>query len=258
MSSLLVYDPVDLSASEPMTEKKKSSLWCLPQLFQPGLVTKPKNTLVFIDWDDTLCPTSWLTQNIGLGDTSGSRERLESFRPELRAYAKLLKKFLTTCSWYGSVFIVTAAQDGWVEHCCSVYFPSLVPFFTNNRHLYPVYSARSLHGHSSKDPTEWKYNVFYDLFAGYFQGRKVNTLSFGDADFERLALIKLYSRLPPGSYTKTVKFWLKPDIKTVRKELDLLTLNMVNLMKHPGNLDLQVADMRTSQNGHGIQLVSKT
>jgi len=88
----------------------------------------PSQTIIVYDWDDTLCPSSWIRAN---------RPALSYFRPcpkddkyqkplmELQqAVISLLEKSLAL----GKVVIVTNARDPWVTTSCNNFMPQVAPY----------------------------------------------------------------------------------------------------------------------------------
>ena len=68
-------------------------------------------TLIILDWDDTLFPTSWATKNdIDLTDPDTQNKYIVSFSKLDLLLHKLLTNFLNC----GTVIIVTNATLGWV------------------------------------------------------------------------------------------------------------------------------------------------
>jgi hypothetical protein len=85
-----------------------------------GDVVCERDRIAFVlDWDDTLFPSTWLKENLKV-----PRDRLRA-RPAVKAHYRRLLAFLTTATLYGHVFIVTAANCGFVQKSCALLFPDL-------------------------------------------------------------------------------------------------------------------------------------
>lgn len=101
---------------------------------------KPEQTIIIFDWDDTICPSTWIQAN---------RRSLSFFRPvpndaryqkpllELQAHAEAV---LLHAMQMGSVIIITNAADPWVEMSCKNFLPKLLPIVSK----LPVIYARSI------------------------------------------------------------------------------------------------------------------
>uniref|UniRef100_A0A7S0AU25 Uncharacterized protein n=1 Tax=Pyrodinium bahamense TaxID=73915 RepID=A0A7S0AU25_9DINO len=101
---------------------------------------KPEQTIIIFDWDDTICPSTWIQAN---------RHVLSFFRPvpedehyqkplrELQAHAEAV---LQQAMKIGTVVIITNAADPWVEISCRNFLPQLLPLMSK----LPVIYARSL------------------------------------------------------------------------------------------------------------------
>merc|ERR1712216_599792 len=82
--------------------------------------------LIFLDWDDTLLPSTWLQQQ-GLQITSGSELPNKEQKSELKKVARGAIKILRRARRFGHAMIVTNAEKGWVELTCSKFMPEVVP-----------------------------------------------------------------------------------------------------------------------------------
>lgn len=73
--------------------------------------------VIFLDWDDTLFPTSWLRKTV--------RSRGAPALPlgQLREHAVLIEKILRSAREVSKVAIVTLAKPGWVTNLAKEYFP---------------------------------------------------------------------------------------------------------------------------------------
>jgi len=101
---------------------------------------KTENTIIIFDWDDTLCPSSWIRQN---------RRTLSFFRPAppqekyqrpLRELSRYVESVLKLAVKLGNVVIVTNAVEPWVETSCRNFLPSILPIVSG----LPVIYARSI------------------------------------------------------------------------------------------------------------------
>ena len=79
------------------------------------------NNLFIFDWDNTLLPTNFLSQENIIDEEYLPSEYLEIFSLLDISVYKLLKKSLEK----GFVNIITNSSIGWVEHSANKYFPSL-------------------------------------------------------------------------------------------------------------------------------------
>eukprot|EP00968_Pinguiococcus_pyrenoidosus_P010843 scaffold870_cov268-Pinguiococcus_pyrenoidosus.AAC.45 len=123
------------------------------------------NPVVILDWDDTLLPTSWLS------DSARINTPLQTVQRQLRPLAAAIRRLFEVCNQCEChVSIVTNAGKGWVEETCKVFFPSLQRLLCSSprRRLQEnslprpkVISARTLFQHRfPNDPTVWKAEAF--------------------------------------------------------------------------------------------------
>lgn len=83
-------------------------------------------TVVVFDWDDTLCPSSWLHAQDLLPKYRGHRIAVTpAQRHVLRLIGAHVARLLQKAVAYGPVFVVTAAEWGWVEMSAALYLPDV-------------------------------------------------------------------------------------------------------------------------------------
>jgi hypothetical protein len=123
-------------------------------------------TAVFLDWDDTLFPSSWVQVQQRICKEAG-RPCLLRDDPTVQLLCKDIITFLCTVSRLGHVFIVTASTYGFVTKCCRVCFPELLQAFDelNVSILY----ARPQFWEADNEPVEmWKHTAYRTLLGGRF------------------------------------------------------------------------------------------
>jgi hypothetical protein len=173
-------------------------------------------TAVFLDWDDTLFPTTW----VQMKQSSCRRTGLPFFPRDLPRFKALcgdIISFLSRVSRIGHVFIVTAAAPGFIEKCCRICFPQLMRALDELK--VTVIYARPQRDVAVNEPVEvWK-EIAY---GAVLQGRSVrplvpelarfygapgysHILSYGDAWTDHSALRSAAAVFSPGSVHKAVK-----------------------------------------------------
>jgi len=162
------------------------------------------STLIILDWDDTLFPSSWLLKN----KINITTESLQLFHKLDNILAKLLVRF----SHYGRIIIVTNAHLSWVDISSNL-LPKTKKILTN----ITIISAKQTYMNKSPNPMSWKKYAFADILSKL---RKIkNVISIGDAEYEYQALISLYNK---KRILKTVKFMQNPDYATLLDQLNVL------------------------------------
>eukprot|EP01083_Nonionella_stella_P153961 495389_1 len=247
-------------------------------------------TIIIFDWDDTLLP-SYHLQELGLRPRSNYKsnhqptilsERDKSMICEsLKKLEQIINVLLVSAldtAGYGNVFVVTNAEEGWVELSCSTFIPNIRKMLSKCR----VISARSLFEHQCPSTIEWKRRAFkmildqvlntsvnikkVSLYApqedhalntvignGNIQrsakGMDVDTLhvvSFGDSLVERQAIfdvtrcITFKENRVKHVKTKSIKLLQIPTINQLIDELQTIQNGFVSIIQHPEDLDYQV------------------
>lgn len=201
-----------------------------------------QKTVIFIDWDDTLLCSSFL---------SGRGLQLDSEIPESDAINRDLKELeicvsqlLHSAKKFGEVHVVTNAEEGWVELSAKKFIPGVLHALRGIK----VLSARSTYEQRDPSPLKWKYWAFQDKLQQHFpvdhEGVYKNIISFGDSFVEREA-VRLVTRGFSNVSTKSVKFHEKPSMEQLRRQLELITNCFQYIHSHDGDLDLQLTITKT-------------
>lgn len=197
-------------------------------------------TLIILDWDDTLLPSTWLLEQ-GLGIMPSALPNEEQ-KVELNRVALCVIKTLRRAKRLGHVTVVTNGQEGWVELSCGKFLPSVAPLLEGIK----VSSARSAYEHSHGPcPVQWKRMAFQREIGAFFQmtssllpntGRQRNIVSIGDAMSERTALME--ATQGKECRAKSLKLVERPSPEQLVQEHELLSNCLRPLVEHEGSLDL--------------------
>ncbi len=204
-------------------------------------LTAADPTVVFIDWDDTILCSSYLTElNLSPFDDC---EVPEDTQHMLDALEQMVVKILTLAMGGDAdvrVFIVTNSERGWVEASAYHFLPDVYCMLDQ----VTIISARSMY--EERYPgrsTAWKYCAF--LAALHSTGfHKCHILSLGDSDDERLAALSLatgdHSGTLPEMVVKSVKLTPNGCPYTQCGQLDKVYHNLMYLMNEPRSFDLTI------------------
>mmetsp|Transcript_26774 Transcript_26774/g.58215 ORF Transcript_26774/g.58215 Transcript_26774/m.58215 type:complete len:311 (+) Transcript_26774:456-1388(+) len=215
---------------------------------------QPNQTIIILDWDDTLCPSTTCMRHLGLSVLGDPPEG--KVAQELDALAMEVGLLLDKASELAEkVVIVTNAEEGWIELACKAWLPSLLPHLERAE----VVSARSTwEPKGVASPAGWKAKAFEDAVAQFYsryahQSWK-NIISIGDAPHEREALSRVVRGAPIARgkrcRSKSVKFILRPSIPQLKREIQLLCSSLREIVWHDDDLDLHFATELLSDNNH--------
>ena len=196
-----------------------------------NLSTKYNNTLIIIDWDDTLYPTSWLMSNNI--DLTNPRLRTK-YMTYFENLDNILSATLEHIKTLGDLIIITNAMPEWIELSVSV-----LPKTQKCLKDIEIISARKRY-HQTTKISEWKKNTFYDEIVKRSKYKKYyNIMSLGDAEFEYNALINLYDlNNIPHKYLKSIKFIKTTEYKIIIDQLIMIHDNIKKLCIEPRHIDL--------------------
>eukprot|EP00644_Phytophthora_capsici_P013992 jgi/Phyca11/98579/e_gw1.3.924.1 len=220
---------------------------------QPQMVKKPLVSI--FDWDDTLCPTTWLHLRgllvaHGLIDGAPSMD-IETFehkpspspltstdRKQLQNLELQVLQLLQLAARFGPVFIVTAASLPWVVASAEHFLPKVRQFLLDNQsqsgetERVQVVSARDWYHHqvgTGGSQLQWKCATFEALCSHLkvqevFGRLKTRTdlISIGDARFEQKACVRMELKAGDFVRSKTIKFLDQPTLEELLEQLQMV------------------------------------
>jgi len=195
-----------------------------------------EETIMIFDWDDTLLPSTWLTERGLIRDEDPAPTATQ--RAMLGRLAGQVSRTLAVAKRHGKVVIVTNAEEGWIEASCRKFMPSLCQALEGVSTI----SARSSYEQQGvASPFEWKYLAFEHEIGKFCEtlvadGRR-NVISLGDSAHERDALIRVTERIW-NCCTKSVKLVERPAVEQLFKQHRLMRGCFRHIVNHEGNLDL--------------------
>jgi hypothetical protein len=183
-------------------------------------------SLIILDWDNTLFPTTFVNTNKINLTTNSSKTKLLSVFAELdNLLYKLFQKILNIAD----LMIITNASLSWINMSSFV--------LPNTRTLFPrvkIYSARNEFQNSS-NMDSWKINSFKKNVNNNYQ----NIISIGDALFEYNALVKLYFDNPSNKrFLKTIKLLEEPSFDKLIDQLGVIYNAINDIVATNSHLDL--------------------
>jgi len=191
-------------------------------------------TLIILDWDDTLFPTTWVNMNnIKLSKHDLNENNIEIFKKLDTLIIKLLKKIYKK----GEIIIITNALLVWINTCFKI-LPKTKLFF--DKYNIKIVSARENYRNQFRNPTKWKINSFNDVNSD----KNINIISIGDSISEYKALIELYNNdiRSIDKYYKSVKFihfCRYCDFSIINQQIIVLDSNLNEIINVKKNLDLE-------------------
>lgn len=109
---------------------------------------EPEQTLIFVDWDDTLFPTTDLFDRWGLPSHADQWDGIvlseEQERGLVRWREALYSYLRTACSLSERCVVLTNARRPWVEDCVDRFAPNLRPIFEAEDGPKVVYARETL------------------------------------------------------------------------------------------------------------------
>jgi hypothetical protein len=193
------------------------------------------STTIFIDWDDTLFPSTHLA-NLGSPDPD------KKIREELESLSQSVINLINCLRDKGTIYIITNSDNGWVKICAAKYMPSLVPFLETIE----VISAKSIFEDEFPDsPVRWKFNAMEAVLKrdpNELSAGEHHVISFGDSFVEREALLGVVGSLAFKAHAKNIKIAERSTTEQLIRQLNLICqCDCFNyIFNHQGSLDLQL------------------
>jgi len=198
-----------------------------------SLSIKKSSTLIIADWDDTLYPTSWITENNVDLTNPKSRYKYIKYFDCLDVYLSALLDYMMTL---GEVMIITNAMLEWIELSVSI-----LPKTKKSIEKIDVVSARQKYGNQTT-MANWKKHTFFDEVSRKLSSRKQrynNIISMGDAEFEHNALVNLYNKeILPHKYLKSIKFIKSSNYNTLLEQIKMIKQNISQICHMQRQIDL--------------------
>ena len=189
------------------------------------------NTLIIIDWDDTLYPTAWTMNNgIDLTDPRSRSKYMSHFENLDEQLSSALSHMLTL----GEVVIITNAMIEWIDLSVSV-----LPKTKKCLKSIDVISARQRYQNKTK-MSDWKKYTFLEEMLKRSKTQKYqNIMSLGDAEFEHNALVNLYTlETLPHKYLKSIKFIRSTEYAILLEQIIMIRKHIAKLCKAPRHIDM--------------------
>jgi len=192
-------------------------------------------TLIILDWDDTLFPTSWISKSsINLFDET----QRETYLLQFSELDNVIYSLLDRCTQYGFVTIITNASFGWIVGSMNV-LPNSSKLIKNKVNIVSARDTYSKENHMSK----WKDLAFRDEVSHRLFGIDDihNIVSIGDAHYEYNATINLHDWEkvnPKQRLLKTIKLVDNPSLAAVIDQIMILTDCIEKVCKKRKHVDL--------------------
>jgi hypothetical protein len=209
----------------------------------------PRKKIFFLfDWDDTLCPTSWIEnrpdlKRSALEKPAEKRERSGEEWQRLSEHARAVAELVRAAQSLGQVALVTLAQRAWV----SISIKEFMPEVKDELCKLEVFYAREnpLPQYTGCPWTAMKKRAMQQALTRLGESRWDSFVSIGDSEIERRAAQDLGRELQSrGSlkWTKTVKFCERPNVLQLTSQVRFLSKVLKELTESSGHRHIDSKD----------------
>jgi len=214
--------------------KLEASKAAMPQLSRP----KAAQVVTIFDWDDTLLCTTHLEM---VQRQYGAIP--VHVRDQLGQLEKVVHQILVKAMQSGTVFIITNASEGWVQHSAGMCMPGLAELLRQME----IISARA--GFESSFPGDshaWKMHAFLQVQHKLQMEAVTNLISVGDSHIEMDA-VHLLGRSFAHALVKTVKLWERPTPYELIKQLEVVKEKLPEIYCSGTTLNIWLERASTAQ-----------
>lgn len=153
------------------------------------------NSIIIFDWDDTLFCSSYFIKKKCFENIS------DTVRSKLDGLGQCVYQILSMSITFGDTYIITNANQNWVDFSAAKYYPSIVSLLPKIK----VISAGALFENKfPNDSRMWKLSAFAELGKLYEENKVTIIVCLGDSELEIEAGNKLSSMFVE-TFLKTVK-----------------------------------------------------
>jgi len=207
-----------------------------------------KKTLFLFDWDDTLCPTSWIENRPEMKrsafETVQRRRQGEDWE-SLAEQARAVSELVHAAQALGSVAFVTLAQRPWVNVSIRAYMSEIKDELCK----VDVFYAREsiIQSHMGCPWTAMKRQAMQKALTSVSSPLDEwdSLISIGDSEVERRAALDLGRELQSRGalkWTKTVKLTERPSVSQLTSQVRTLREQLVELAELPGHRHIDSKD----------------
>jgi len=207
-------------------------------------------TIIIFDWDDTLCPSTWLRKNAECGPSGRPKDEKKS-KAELRMLEQQVVPLLQLAGSLGKVIVVTNAKRPWVDSSCRSFIPQAKVAMKN---IPVMYALELVQGSDCEERgcflTLTKARAMKaavsDFYSRYTNQSWKNIISIGDALFEHDAIRQVVRDRPPEEAekkcrTKTVKLLEGPTIAGIVVQLSIIESWLPKIVQLDQDIDIDLS-----------------
>lgn len=229
-----------------------------------AMYAQPNQTMIIFDWDDTLCPSTWLRKNAKF-DKGRVQTRLNSkAKKEMQMLADQVINLLFVAQQLGKVIMVTNARRPWVATSCKSFLPTVWPVLQHVPVTYAMESIEEMHAdgfdmQGDNVLTETKARAMKvavsDFYSRYVNQSWKNIVSIGDAFFEHDAIRQVtqerLEKMADGKRcrTKTIKLLEGPTISGIVVQLNIIENWLRKVVQADYDVDIDMGVDEETING---------
>lgn len=181
------------------------------------------NTLIYLDWDDTLFPTTWY------------HHKNKNTDAELSLFDNSAHDFILLLQGYGDIIIITNAAMSWISEA-----KNLLEKTCKILDKIEIISARDKYSKYSDNPADWKQLAFEHSVNSHNANSIFSVISIGDSDQERQAVMNLQYTIHGDTNIKSIKLIPGVCAKMISGQYTILKKMMGLVCKIDMDLDIDM------------------
>ena len=183
--------------------------------FEQNKNSKKINSIIFLDWDDTLFCTNIIMK---YGYDLEINKYPKNILIEISFLEIYVLNFLEKVIKKGDVYIISNSLIGWIEYCCQRFYPNVLPLLKKIKIFYSKINYKKKH---PKCGLMWKRECFNEIANEYNLDLPSNIISIGD-NFGELEAGRDLEKKFKNSFIKTIKFKKDPTIEDLIYQLSIV------------------------------------
>lgn len=244
--------------------ESKGTIWleCLGTDGTEAIMPAPQTTakhlqaLILFDWDDTLCPTSWIEDSPQLrGALDGRIHRGGEVWDRLSEQARAVKELIQQALSLATVALVTLAERPWVAVSARDFMPEADEVVAPLEVFYAREGALLRPPPGACPLTAMKRRAMSKAVEVMLEKLGQGTtwesfISIGDSEVEKRAAQDLGRECQNKGvfkYTKTVKLAERPNVRQLTSECRALQTKLREFVNFPGHRHINSSDLLRSR-----------
>lgn len=214
----------------------------ISELIKKGLFGRKKinynfNNIFILEWDDTLLPTTYITDCLRTNKTLDESHKLFLAKIEFNVL-RILTFALKSNS---DIYIISGADREWISSSARKYLKGVYKLLKANPSIKQVYSKDYYIDTNNEEAPEFnvKEKAVLDILSSYSKEKLTNIMTISNS-ISILDSVVTYAKDLTNCYYKNLKLMDWPSIEQLNKQLELLADQLSTVYSSVRNINIKV------------------